>query len=138
MLDGIEEVEEVRRLVIPADGEVIGLQHLAELVAHQLDDRLEVHPTGDALLHAVDDRQLGDALRMVRPQTFVIRHQFVELEHRAPVVSAIVSPLCGARYNSRSRLVTADPRCFESASNGTPLRCVRAREPPSAHRVLAR
>ena len=38
------------------------LKHLAQLVADQVDDGLEVELGGEALLDAVDDRQLGGAL----------------------------------------------------------------------------
>ena len=37
-------------------------QHLAQLVADQVDDRLEVELAGHPLLDAVDDRELGVAL----------------------------------------------------------------------------
>ena len=37
------------------------LEHLAQLVAHQVDDGLEVQLGGQALLDAVDDLQLGHA-----------------------------------------------------------------------------
>ena len=38
------------------------LEHLAQLVADEVDDRLEVELGGHALLDAVDDRELGGAL----------------------------------------------------------------------------
>jgi hypothetical protein len=44
------------------DADVWSLQHFAQLVSHQVDDRLEVELRGDALLDAVDDRELAGAL----------------------------------------------------------------------------
>ena len=38
------------------------MEHLAQLVAHQVDQALEIELGGQALLHAVDDRELGVAL----------------------------------------------------------------------------
>ena len=41
------------------DADVAGVEHLAQLVADQVDDRLEIELGGHALLDAVDDRELG-------------------------------------------------------------------------------
>ena len=67
---------------MPADADVVGLQHLAQLVADQVDDGLEVERAGDALLDAVDHRHLGvallgflqQALRLVEEARALQRH----------------------------------------------------------------
>ncbi len=43
------------------DARVAGAEHLAQLVAHKIDDGLEVQVRGDAPMDAVDERQLGGA-----------------------------------------------------------------------------
>ena len=48
--------------IVPADADVAGLEHLAQLVADQIDDRLEIELRGHPLLDAVDHRELGGAL----------------------------------------------------------------------------
>ena len=48
--------------VVPADADVAGVEYVAQLVADQVDDRLEVQLGGHALLDAVDHGQLGVAL----------------------------------------------------------------------------
>ena len=48
--------------VVPADADLAGLEHLAQLVADQVDDGLEVELGGHALLDAVDHCELGGAL----------------------------------------------------------------------------
>jgi hypothetical protein len=56
----------VARLVPPADHEIAGPEHLAQLVADQIDDSLEVQRRGHSLLDAVDDRELMGALLELR------------------------------------------------------------------------
>ncbi len=62
MLVLIEIVDSLLRFVEPADPDLSCLQYFAQLVADEVDDRLEVQLGGDALLDAVDDCELGGAL----------------------------------------------------------------------------
>ena len=62
MLVLVQEVDFARLVVDPADADVVALQHLAQLVADEVDDALEVQRAGHALLDAVDHRELGVAL----------------------------------------------------------------------------
>ncbi len=62
MLERIEEVDLVRFLVPPTDTDIAGAEHLAQLVADEIDDGLEVELGRHPLLDAVDDRELGGAL----------------------------------------------------------------------------
>ena len=56
----VEDVAPCRSsLVPPADADVAGVEHLAQLVADEVDDGLEVELGGHALLDAVDHRQLA-------------------------------------------------------------------------------
>ena len=55
------ELQLAGRLVDPGDAQVAGAEQRAQLVAHQVDDGLVVQLRGNALLHAVDQRQLGSA-----------------------------------------------------------------------------
>jgi hypothetical protein len=48
--------------VVDADAEIRLIVDFAELVADEVDDRLEVQLCGDALLNAVDERELARAL----------------------------------------------------------------------------
>ncbi len=61
VLVAVKELETVVGFVEPADADVPDAQHLPQLVAHQVDDRLEIQLLGHALLDAVDHRQLGAA-----------------------------------------------------------------------------
>ena len=62
---------------------VVDAQHLAQLVADQLDDRLEVELAGHALLDAVDDRELGVALLGLLQQPLRLVEQARVLERDA-------------------------------------------------------
>ena len=62
VLVDVEPLRPALLLVPPADGHVAGVEHFAQLVADQVDDGLEVELRRDALLDAVDHRQLGGAL----------------------------------------------------------------------------
>ena len=62
VLELVQKVDFPRLVVEPADADVVGLQHLAQLVADEVDDALEVERSGHALLDAVDHRELGVAL----------------------------------------------------------------------------
>ena len=55
-------MNKVRLRVVPADAHVAGLEYFAQLVADEVDDRLEVELGGHALLDAVDDAELVGAL----------------------------------------------------------------------------
>ena len=59
------------------------LKHLAQLVAHQVDDGLEVELGGHALLDAVDDRQLGVALLGLLQQPLRLVEQARVLQRHA-------------------------------------------------------
>jgi hypothetical protein len=52
----------VRGGVVEPDVDVLRLEHVAELVAHQVVDRLHVELGSEAFLDAVDDRELGRSL----------------------------------------------------------------------------
>jgi hypothetical protein len=74
MLVDVEPVSQVLLLVPPADGHVAGVEHLSQLVAHEIDHRLEVELRRHPLLDAVDDRKLGGALLLGPEETL----RFVE------------------------------------------------------------
>ncbi len=58
----VDEANLPCRLVRPVNAQVAGLEALAQLVAHQIDDGLEGELGRHALLDAVDQRQLAGAL----------------------------------------------------------------------------
>ena len=58
-------------------------KHLAQLVADEVDDGLEVELGGDALLDAVDDRELGGALLGLLQQALRLVEQARVLERDA-------------------------------------------------------
>src|SRR5205085_7917370 len=58
----VEVVKEACLLLVPIDAKVRGRKDLPELIANQVDDRLEVQLRGEALLNGVDNCQLGGAL----------------------------------------------------------------------------
>ena len=58
----VEVVDQSGLPIHPSDVDIVALQHLAQLVAHEVDDCLEVELGGNALLDAVDHRHLGGAL----------------------------------------------------------------------------
>ena len=62
MLVCVQVVNEVGLRVVPADADVAGVEDLAQLVADEVDDRLEVELGGHAFLDAVDHGQFGGAL----------------------------------------------------------------------------
>ena len=62
MLVGVEQQHAIARHVEPLDADVLDAQHLAQLVAHQIDDGLEVELRRHPLMDAVDQRQLAGAL----------------------------------------------------------------------------
>ena len=51
----IQSVNEVGLFIIPVDLQIAGIQHLAQFIAHQIHDGLEVQLGRQALLDAVDD-----------------------------------------------------------------------------------
>ena len=55
-------MDEVELLVAPADAHVAGVEELAQLVTHEVDDGLEVELGRHPLLDAVDDGELGRAV----------------------------------------------------------------------------
>ena len=62
VLDGIQNLGRAGLVVQPGNADIVALQHVAQLVADQVDDALEVERASDALLNAVDDRELAGAL----------------------------------------------------------------------------
>ena len=82
MLVGVEDVQDARLPSHPADAHVAGVEHLAQLVADEVDDGLEVELRGHALLDAVDHGELGvallgllqQALRLVEEARVLQRH----------------------------------------------------------------
>ncbi len=61
MLEHVARADCAPRVIDPADRDVAGLQHVAQLIADEIDDGLEFELRGHALLDAVDHRQLGSA-----------------------------------------------------------------------------
>ena len=55
MFVGVEIVDQVGFFIVPADLDVRGGKDLAQLVADQVDDGLEIQLGRQALLDAVDD-----------------------------------------------------------------------------------
>ena len=82
MLVLIQKMKQLSLRVVPAVANVTRLEDLAQFVANQVDDRLEVELGGHALLNAVDHRQLGGALfgfleqplRLVEETSILERH----------------------------------------------------------------
>ena len=78
----VEIVDEVGLVVVPADADLLGAEHFAQLVADEVDDGLEVELRRHAFLDAVDHRQLGgatlglleQALRLVEQARVFQRH----------------------------------------------------------------
>ena len=69
--------------VPPADADVAGGEHLAQLVADEVDDRLQLELGGHALLDAVDHREFGVALLGLLQQALRLVEQARVLERRA-------------------------------------------------------
>ena len=83
VLVGVEDAPQARRLVAPRDHHVAGGKDFAQLVADEVDDGLEVKLGADALLDAVDDRQLGVARFGFLEQTLRLVEEAGVLEGRA-------------------------------------------------------
>ena len=62
MLEFVEVVDQVGLPIEQADSDVVGAEDVAELVADEVDDRLQVELRREPLLDAVDDLQFGGAL----------------------------------------------------------------------------
>ena len=71
------------------DTHVAGVEHVAELVADEIDDGLEIELRGHPLLDAVDHREFGGALLGFLQQTLRLVEQPRVLE-RAPMQAATV------------------------------------------------
>ena len=102
------------------------VQHLAQLVADQVDDGLEVQLGGDALLDAVDHRQLGvallgllqQALRLVEQARVLQRHAHARGDGAA--AGALRRRRRRPRARSpRARWCRARGRCRRSARRAT-------------------
>ncbi len=63
MLVDVQHMNQIAFFVEPADGEVRRSENLAQLVADEIDDRLEIQSRGEAALDRVDERELRLALR---------------------------------------------------------------------------
>ena len=61
-LDRIGRVDKSGRSVVDRDVDDLCVEDLLDLLADEVVDRLQLELTGDRLLHAVDQRQLGVAL----------------------------------------------------------------------------
>ena len=83
MLELVQIQNPVVRCVVPPDADVTGRENLAQLVAHEVDDALEVERSGDALLDAVDHRQLGVALLGFLQQSLRLVEQASVLQRHA-------------------------------------------------------
>ena len=62
VLVAVQRLDPIGLVVPPHDAQVAGGEHLAQLVAHQFDDGLELQLGRHALLDAVDQRQFAGAL----------------------------------------------------------------------------
>ena len=58
----VGDINHLRPLVIPGDEGGFAAKDLADLLAHEVDNGLEVELPGQALLDAIDDGQLGVTL----------------------------------------------------------------------------
>ncbi len=58
----VQIVDEVGLFIVPTNAEIGRIEDFAQLVADQVDDRLEIQLGGEPLLDRVDDRELGVAL----------------------------------------------------------------------------
>ena len=83
MLELVQIENPVVRCVVPPDADVAGRENLAQLVAHEVDDALEVERSCDALLDAVDHRQLGVALLGFLQQSLRLVEQASVLQRHA-------------------------------------------------------
>src|SRR5689334_4510583 len=88
--------------VAPANRHVAGAEKLAQLVADEIDDRLEVELRRHALLDAVDDRKLGATLLGLAKQPL----RLVELMHVADCDRRLV----GERLDDRDLGVAEELR----------------------------
>jgi hypothetical protein len=70
---------------VPANADLLGAEHFAQLVADQVDDCLEVELGGNALLDAVDDRELRRALLALLVETLRLGEQIGIAAGRARV-----------------------------------------------------
>ena len=61
-LDRVGEAQQTCLRVVDADVDDLRVEDVAELVADEVVDRLQLELAGEPLLHAVDERQLGNTL----------------------------------------------------------------------------
>jgi hypothetical protein len=93
-------VQIVRKIVdgvVPANAHVAGLEHLAQLVADEVDDRLELELRRHALLDAVDDGELRRSL-LLGPE------QALRLVEEPRIVQCRAEGCGDRRQNARVRL----------------------------------
>ena len=99
----------LRIVVVPADADVVGVEDVAQLVADQVDDRLEVELGGHALLDRVDHRQLGRALLGFLEQPLRLVEQARVLEcHAHAVRQRAQQAQVGLRRTHRAGALDAD------------------------------
>ena len=123
VLELVEVVDDLRLLVDPANADVAGREDFAELVPDQVHDPLEVEARGDALLNAVDDRELvrallellgtlGDLLfEALRPLRIVERDGGLAREHGEEIAVGIVEPAeCSRRCRRTDNQATCRAR----------------------------
>ena len=89
-------------------------KHLAQLVADEVDDRLEVELRGHALLDAVDDRELGGALLGFLEQALRLVEEARVLQRDAHATRRRSS--AGGRRTRRTRSRARSSRCRSSPS----------------------
>ena len=68
-------MKQIGLLVIPGDAEIGSIENFAQLVADQVDNRLEVQLRSEPLLDRVDDRELGIALLALLEQALCLVEQ---------------------------------------------------------------
>ncbi len=59
MLELVQVVDQVIRCIVPADAQVASVQDLAQFVADQVNDRLEIQLRRQSLLDRVDNGKLA-------------------------------------------------------------------------------
>ncbi len=83
MLEVVRHRHQAGRPVVERDRHVLRAEDLADLVADEIDDRLEIELRGEPLLHAVDDRELGGALLALLEQALRLVEEARVLERDA-------------------------------------------------------
>jgi hypothetical protein len=90
----VEHAHPVGGFVPPANADVSGREHFAQLVADEIDDRLKVELGADSLLDAVDHLELAHPL----------------VERRRALGDLLLEPLRPARVGERDRALRREHR----------------------------